>query len=241
MEIPTFTWFNLLIATLVLMFIYFVMRLLHEFLNRLAKRNFWLNGFKKGLYLLFNLYEIIVILILCSIFLFINPVLHGLILLALILFSFSHIRNYISGRLALLDENLSIGKRLNIGSAKGVIVKMGYLGLQLRTATGLRFVSYRQLFEEGYSLVAVEEIGGFYLFEIEATNIKSKVNHLEWLIDAFLMTPYIDPNRHPELTYTNSQKNILKARILIREDSNLDDFVQLIQGWGYKCLVKIEE
>ena len=240
MALPVFSWLNFLGATIILLLAYLLMRLVHELLSRQMKKNEWLIGLKKGLYSLLKVYEIIVFLILGSVFIFINPILHGSILLAIVLFSFSHIKNYVSGKLASLDDNLSVGKRLDIGAAKGVIVKMGQLGIQLRTSTGIRFVSYTQLFSEGYNLVAVEEIGGFYQFELLPEDKNSSSNHIQRLMDAFLMTPYIDPSRQPELIFTDNTTNTMEARILIREDSNLDDFIQLINELGYQCNVKEE-
>lgn len=238
MILPVFSWLNFLAATIILLLTYLLMQLIHELLSRQVQKNEWLAGLKKGLYRLLRLYEIIVFLILGSVFIFINPILHGSLLLAVVVFSFSHIRNYVSGKLASLDDNLSVGKRLNIGTAKGVIIKMGHLGIELRTSTGIRFVNYTNLFSEGYSLVAVEEIGGFYQFELLPKDKKSSSNHIQKLMDAFLMTPYIDPSRQPELIYTDSATTTMEARILIREDSNLDDFIQLINAWGYQCKVK---
>jgi len=238
MTLPVFSWLNFLGATILLLLVYLLMELIHELLNRQLKKSDWLIGLKKGLYILLSLYEIIVFLILGSVFIFINPILHGAILLAIVIFSFSHIRNYVSGKLASLDDNLSVGKRLNIGTAKGVIIKMAQLGIQLRTSTGIRFVSYTQLFSEGYNLVSVEEIGGFYQFELLPEDKNSSSNHIQKLTDSFLMTPYIDPSRQPELIYTDNFSKTMEARILIREDSNLDDFMQLINEWGYQCKVK---
>jgi hypothetical protein len=240
MTLPVFSWLNFLGATIILLLVYLLMRLTDEFLSRQLKNNRWLTGIEKGLYKLLKVYEIIVFLILGSVFIFINPLFHGVILLAVVLFSFSHIKNYVSGNLASLDGNLSVGKRLDIGSAKGVIVKMGQLGIQLRTSTGIRFVSYTNLFSEGYNLVAVEEIGGFYQFELLPKDKNSSSNHIQRLMDEFLMTPYIDPSRQPELIHTNHLTGTMEARILIREDSNLDDFIHLINDWGYQCKVKEE-
>lgn len=240
MTIPTFTWSSFLIAALLLLLLYGVMRIAYALLRRLSHKNHWIREFQRGLYHLFKLYEIIVSVVLCSIFIFIDPILHGLALLAIFVFSFPHIRNYVSGRLAIFDENLSIGKRLKIGNANGVIIKMGQLGIQIRTATGMRFVNYSQLFSEGYSLIAVEEIGGFYQFELEPIQTTTNINHLQTLMDTFLMIPYIDPNRKPELAYLDANHTRMGARILIREDSHLDDFIQLIQDKGYQCTVKTD-
>ena len=240
MTLPVFSWLNFLGATIILLLAYLLMELVHELLSRQLKKNEWLIGLKKGLYTLLRVYEIIVFLILGSVLIFINPILHGSILLAVVLFSFSHIKNYVSGKIASLDDNLSVGKRLDIGSAKGVIVKMAQLGIQLRTSTGIRFVSYTKLFSEGYNLVAVEEIGGFYQFELLPDNKNSSSNHIQRLSDEFLMTPYIDPSRQPELIFTDNETQTMEARILIREDSNLDDLIQLINEWGYQCTVKEE-
>ena len=109
MILPVFSWLNFLAATIILLLTYLLMQLIHELLSRQVQKNEWLAGLKKGLYRLLRLYEIIVFLILGSVFIFINPILHGSLLLAVVVFSFSHIRNYVSGKLASLDDNLSVG------------------------------------------------------------------------------------------------------------------------------------
>jgi len=237
----SFTWFNFFVVAAVLAVSYSLMRIIYSFLKNWRIGNFWVNILEKGIYSILKIYEIIAVLILCTVFVFINLPLHGLMLFITVLFSFSHIRNYVSGRLALLENELTIGKRLKIGQSKGVIVKRGMMGLQLRTATGLRFVAYTKLFSEGYDLVAVEEIGGFYVFQIQPKKDSPKVNHLEALSDAFLTAPYIDPKRLPVLNYSANNHQEIEARILLREDNHLNELVELIQEWGYNCSTKIDD
>ena len=165
--------------------IYLAIRLVYEFLKRQTGKPVFLYYLQQGLFRLIQLYEIIVFLILGSILIFINPVLHGVILLAIVVFGFSHIRNYVSGRLVLLDDNLSVGKRLKVGQIKGVIVKLGLFDIQIRTALGISFVNYVRLFQEGYSLIDVEEIGGFYEFELKPVANSTQKNHIQHLKDAF--------------------------------------------------------
>ncbi len=236
---PSFSWFNFLVVAAVLVISYSLMRLIHTFLIKKTTNNIWIEKLSQAIYIILKIYEIITGLILSAVFVFINPPLHGLMLLVTIIFGFSHIHNYVSGRLAMLESELTIGKRLKIGDAKGVIVKMSNTGLQLRTATGLRFVNYSRLFKEGYDLVAVEEVGGFYLFQIKPTSKVSKNNHLLWLQDAFLTTPYIDPQRLPELSI-DENTHLIEARILLREDNDLNELVELVKEWGYDCSTKID-
>ncbi len=239
MTLPNFTWINFFVATIVLGLIYVAIRLLYALLKQQVNKPKLLYQIQQGLFRLIQLYEIIVFLVLGMIFIFIHPVLHGLFLLAIAIFGFSHIRNYVSGRLVLLDDNIAIGKRLKTGNIKGVIVKLGLFDAQIRTATGISFVNYVRLFQEGYSLIDVEEIGGFYEFELTPTNTSNK-NHIQTLQDAFFMMPYLDANRQPELINDLAAGKI-EARVLIREDSHIDDFTQLLKKLGYQCEVKISD
>lgn len=238
---PSFIWFEFFIVAAVLMVSYSILRILHTVLIRWGGNQGWVRMLKQIIYSIKKIYEIIAVLILGAVFVFINPPLHGLMLLIACIFGYSHVGNYVSGRLALLENELTIGKRLKIGDAKGVIVKRGIMGLQLRTATGLRFVGYTQLFQEGYDLVSAEEIGGFYVFEMKPTPKTNKGNHLEWLTDALFAAPYIDPKRLPELAYINESQQQIEAKILLRENNNLSELVQLVKEWGYDCTTKIDD
>jgi hypothetical protein len=238
---PSFTWFDFLIVAAVLMVSYSVLRILHTVLSRWGGNRSWVRMLKQIIYSIKKIYEIIAVLILGAVFVFINPPLHGLMLLIACVFGFSHVRNYVSGRLALLENELTIGKRLKIGDSRGVIVKRGIMGLQLRTASGLRFVGYTQLFQQGYDLVSAEEVGGFYVFEMKPKVKTKNSNHLEWLTDALFAAPYIDPKRLPELAYTDETEQQIEAKILLRENNNLNELVQLVKEWGYDCTTKIDD
>jgi len=130
-------------------------------------------------------YEPIVVLLLLSAFVLVNPPFHGMLAALVVIGSFTHIKNYISGRIMQLDKNITVGNRINVDKQKGVISDMGRLGLKLKTEKGTQYFNYSKLMADGYLLLSGEEIGGFHRLKIIPKEPKEKVNYQLRLMDMF--------------------------------------------------------
>ena len=183
-------------------------------------------------------YEPLVLLILGSVFVLVNPPFHGMVMAILVIGGFTHIKNYISGRIIQLDKTISLGNRMKIENQKGIISKIGRLGLQLKAEKGTQFINYSKLMEDGFMLLSGEEIGGYYNLKITPKAINEKTNYTQQLLDFFATTPYLDWNFKPHLSVTDGETAAMNAKIMVREDSHLQDLVKVIEERGFVCKVK---
>ena len=233
-----FSWGDFLTIAVVLIALYFLLQFLHQLLERFQLMGNFQKRLKKWIYHLLVFYEPLVILILSSVFVLINPLFHGLLLGLLLLIGFSHVKNYMSGRIVQFNNSIDIGKNLSTNGLHGIISKIERLGLKVSTHKGLFFISYSQLLEQGYLVESGEEIGGLYHLKIvptEESDDKEKTNHILQLMDLLATAPYLDWNHQPKLVPSNEASRHINAHIIIKEESHLQDLMQLMEEWGYQC------
>lgn len=230
---PYFTWTNFFAAALLLWGVYWLLVLL---LRRM--RNGTLFGrFQKSIVSIIStfllLYEPITIMILTFEFLFINPVMHGTLLLLLTVVGFSRIRDYLSGRIILATTLVGEGKRMKTPQASGVISRIGWIGLYLQTGESLRFVNYSNLITGGYSLSTGQKVGGYYQLNIKVGEDQKPADSLRELADKFLSAPYLDRTFKPEFAFAAGRKDKINARVSVREEQHLRMLLELMEEWGY--------
>lgn len=233
---PYFTWTNLLLAALLLWGGYFLLRYVNEKLRGstlLGKHQRSVTNFIATFLLLF---EPITVLMLSMIFLFINPPVHGIILLAIGIGTFGRIRDYLSGRIILTSPLVAEGKRMKTSRYAGTITRIGRMGLYLQTGEGLHFVNYSNLIIEGFSLTTGKEVGGYYLLNIRPVK-KEDQEPLRELADRFVTTPYLDRTFKPEISLNERDAQQIDARIAVREELHLRELLELMAEWGYPATV----
>ncbi|MEZ4883462.1 MAG: hypothetical protein R3E32_01905 [Chitinophagales bacterium] len=236
----TYTQFSLgsfLTIAIVLFALYFLLQFIHQILERLDVFGSFQKYPKKWIYHLLLVYEPLVVLILVSVFILIYPLFHGLLVGLLLLAGFSHIKNYMSGRIVQFDNAIGVGKKLVTDDLKGIILYLGRLGLKLSTVKGLLFVSYSQLLSKGYLLESGEEIGGLYHLKISPKEPAEKIDYVLQLMDLLATAPYLDWNHKPALLASNETPNQIDAQMIIKEESHVHDLMLLIEEWGFTCKI----
>ena len=215
-----------------LVLLYFLL----TFARQILKNNNYLGELRLPLLKLIErtllFYEPLVLLILVSIFVLIRPPLHGLWVVLLIIGGFSHIKNYISGRILQLEQGIAVGNQIKFGGQKGVISKIGRLGLQLKSGKGTHHLNYSKLMSEGFTQSSGEEVGGLHKLKISPKEGINK-NPLVHLKDLMTTTPYLDWNYQP--SFTPTEDNGYQVRVMVREEGHLEDLVRLVEEWGYDC------
>ena len=99
-------------------------------------------------------------------------------------------------------------------------------------------MGYSKPFNEGYSALSSDEIGGFYDLQIIPDNNNSLTQQLTAIEDLLVTVPYLDIYHQPKLQLVNDKTTtFIKCSILLKENSYLADFEQLINEWGYTCKV----
>lgn len=232
---PLFGWIDLLVASLLLYGVYALVSLL---INRLDKTK-RPEGFRARTHQILSvgllLFEPVAALMLIMIFVFINPPVHGLIVLLLIGAGFSRIRDYLSGRIVLFTPLISVGKRMKTDRYTGVISRINRIGLYLQTGEGLHFVNYTSLLTEGYSLITGKDIGGYY--QLVLTPPEDSHESLRELTDRLTTTPYLDRSFRPELAYAENDEDRIQARLSVREEKHLNELLALLREWGYPATI----
>ena len=183
------------------------------------------------------LYEPLSFLLLTAAFIWINPSFHGLLIALFFIVVLPQLKDYWTGFFIRHDKAIVVGNRLQCIDNQGVIVDVNRLGLRMKTNQGIQFLAYGKLFSEGYIQLSGEEIGGFYRLKIAPKKEDPKVNDYKRLTDLLSTAPYLDWNHKPEIKETKSKKYKFRIRVLVKEQSHLQDLLSLIEEWGYTCFI----
>lgn len=229
-----FTWGQFLVFTIGVILFYLVLYFIKKLLIRLPF-SASIKSISRGVFHnILVIYEPLSFLVLLIAFVFIKPLFHGILVFLLLLITFPYLKTYMSGRLLLLNEHIVEGTILKIKSGEGIVSHMGRMGLDLQTNEGLLRVNYANILQDGYTLVASDEIGGFYQLKVGHEE-DSKLNHAQRLADLLATTPYIDWGYKPDVLPTGDVNKQLEVRVLIKEENHLYDLIALIKEWGYSC------
>lgn len=230
-----FTWSRFFMVAIGLALLYFLLKFARQILNNTNYLGELRLPLIKTIDRTLLFYEPIVLFILISLFILIRPPLHGLWALLLTIGGFTHIRNYISGRILQLDQGITLGNQIKFGGHKGIISNIGRLGLQLKSGKGKHHVSYSKLMSEGFTQSAGEEIGGLYKLKVFPKEDNNRNDYQTHLRDLMATTPYLDWNYQPILN--KGEDNYYQAKVMVREEGHLQDLVRLVEEWGYECQI----
>ncbi|MBB4080690.1 hypothetical protein GGR28_003325 [Lewinella aquimaris] len=232
---PHFGWTDLLFAVLLLYGSYALLLMVRDRLQKTKRAE----GFRAGAYRIIApfllLYEPLTALVLTVIFVFIDPLLHGLLLLIVVVAGFSRLRDYLSGRIVLFNPLIGVGKRMRTDRHKGVISRIGRIGLYLQTGEGLHFINYTTLLTEGFSLITGKDIGGYY--QLEMPHPEGISHPLRHLADQLTTTPYLDRSFKPDLAFAGKDQQRIHARLSVREEKHLSELLTLFNEWGYPATI----
>ena len=230
-----FRWLDLLLTALGLLGCHVVLRGAERLLALATTQRKLANQARKLVHDLLTLFEPLGFILLCSVFIFINPPFHGLLLALLILAGFSHVKNYMSGRFIHLDRAFEAGIKLKTNQIQGVISRLGKFGLHLQTTDGPHHIPYSKLLYDGYTLVSGKESGGFCHLKIRLDPAQPGNKASAELMEILATTPFLDLNYKPELLPVNEEANFIEAKVLLREDGHLFDLRRLLKELGYHC------
>ncbi len=236
-----FSWGDLLTTAIALLALYFVLHSVGRFIPQIPFFRNFERQIDLAIHYLLLIYEPMVLIILGSVFVLVHPTLHGMLMGLLLVAGFSHMKNYLSGRLIQLDNTLAPGKRVAIQDLKGIILKMGRLGINLQTADGWHFMDYGSLFSKGYTLISGEEIGGFYLLKITQKDPDKGPPQRDEVLDLLLTAPYLDMKHKPEFLPIEEDSSELIVRISVKDEGHLYELMTLIREWGYQVAESTED
>ncbi len=229
-----FSWGQLLITVGELLLFFGLL----YFLRGLLERAYLLGNFQnRALRLVHEILLIgkpLAILLVLMVFVFINVPFHGALVLTAFIFAFNHIKNYISGQVIKFDPYFALGKQIKTANFQGIISAIGNFGLKTTTSKGIQFIDYSTLTQQGYLLQSGEEISGYYQLKISRENTL-KDNFQKRLMDLLVMTPFLDWNHKPEISFIDEHQ--LNVKVLVKEETHLYDFINWLKGFDYDCKI----
>jgi hypothetical protein len=178
------------------------------------------------------LFDLLAVAILGLTFVFIHPVRHGMLTAVIVVAGFSSLRNFINGRLLLLDKSIAGADHIRVGKREGRIAKRGRFGLYLRTVEGLVHVPYTQVVETGFSLVSGGNMGSFRHLHLRPH--EKNEGEPESLRHLLAYAPYLDRERPAELTPLPDGS--CSAKLILRQSRYLPDLILLLQEAGWEAL-----
>ncbi|MCB0706701.1 MAG: hypothetical protein KDC34_15405 [Saprospiraceae bacterium] len=231
-----YSWFDLFATAAVLGLSYLLLKMLKRLLRRIVLPKYIMEPLRKGVHWALLFFEPIAALLLTVIYVFIRPVIHAPIVVILLLGAYSHLRNYLSGFMLQLYENIAIGNRLQLTNIRGVVVSLGRLGLQLHTHEGVHFTNYSSLLADGFTRITGKEAGGFYQLNISEKEQPSgsKNNSYNRLEDLLAHAPFISPKHRPDLAQDLNAVGLFSAKVLVEEEFHLQELLALLdeRGWA---------
>lgn len=231
---PHFTW-TFFLGTVVFLLLFYGILL---FLERQAHQLPVTLKFKERLFnklrSLLILYDLIFVVITTSIFMLLNPIWHGIIVLFLISITFPLMRNYMIGRFLCFDPEFQQGKRITVDQDTGVINKMNRLGIYVITNNGMKYINYMILQERGFSLLTDSLMQEYCDLNITANDRDHSNLSAEMLLYKLMGVPYLDSEYRPTLI-TNNANTEFQIRVLIRKGDHQQELINLIKDWGYDC------
>jgi len=239
MKMIHYTWANFLEIAVFLVIFWFVLLFFRDIFERTRWFGKSQDSVQRGMDVLLLLFEPLAILLLLGVFVFVNPWLHGLIVLLILVGGFSHFRNYFSGRIVRFDKKIVVGKSINTDNVQGIIDCRERLGLRIKTSKGIQFIGYSNLLKNGYMLLADKEIGGFYHLRIKPEENNENKNHLQYLFDLLVTTPFIDHSLKPEFIENEDKEkaDVISMQVSVREKTHLSELTNLIKERGYLCKI----
>ena len=176
-----------------------------------------------------TVFQPLAFIIALSVFVFINPLLHGVIIGLVLIFSFLHLKNYLSGRLVLLDGTITPGKQITYNSISGTISRCGHLGIMVLTKDGIHHISYSNLLSKGYTITPDDP--GSHSCKLVVSYQDEKLP-LKTLRDLLSESPYIDTSYHWNIEQ-NESHCIVKCHIYYPE--NLPELLDALKESGFNA------
>jgi|AntRauTorckE5430_2_1112549.scaffolds.fasta_scaffold09196_2 hypothetical protein len=231
----TFSWSEFLFLGAILVAAYFLLQLIKRFLRITQLFGNYRRTLKTLIDNTLLIFEPTVILLLVSAFLMLNPIYNGLLLGLVVLFGFVHIRNYVHGRIIQSNNALTIGREIKIADLEGIVHQIERLGLKIKTAKGVHYMNYAHIVKTGYILLSGDDISGFYELLIQPKTPDARVDYEEELMDYLSTVPYLDWHHKPEIVIEDDYQ--IKARVMVKDESHVQELMALINGWNYSCKI----
>ncbi|MGB0427713.1 MAG: hypothetical protein ACPGEC_02160 [Flavobacteriales bacterium] len=203
-----FTWFFALKLFLFLAAFYLLLKMLLRLLPFALQNNPYKDpilNVLKGFKVLLKPLSIVAMLVAV---ISIDVLVHGILFLVLALFSYTYIKNYLSGIVFKINLLVKKGEQINLGETTGKIDKFLPFGFILRNNLGAQYVPYSQLDKTGFQIKysAAKTSTQHFLIQSIASN--------QDILDALFHCPFVDYSKKPDCSQPNkTNQRLLKIRL----------------------------
>ncbi|MBT8219967.1 MAG: hypothetical protein KJP00_09080 [Bacteroidia bacterium] len=177
--------------------------------------------------------EPVIVLMIATYFLSINPIMHLLILAVVFLFGYGQIKDYFTGKSMLYSNELPLRSRIEYGDKIGLIMDRSRFGIHIQTKDGVDFLRYSKLYQDGFKLNTLDTYGGYFEFQVDANNFGDMSIHD--IKEMILQSPYSNILYDTQVNSSVSPGQI-QFNVHLRDESHLDDLKLFLKSNGVDTL-----
>lgn len=152
----------------------------------------------------------------------INPINHTIFLVAIGVFGYKSITNYINGIILKMNPLIEIGAVIDTNNYLGEIKKMIPLGIVINTETGERFISYNKIEKKGFSIKSNNNSLLRQTLYITMDYNKDKV------LDLLFDSPLLNNREFPSIKNTKID-NVFKLQYSLEDGAMTEDLLQFLR------------
>ncbi|MEL6388746.1 MAG: hypothetical protein AAFQ02_01180 [Bacteroidota bacterium] len=226
------TWSHLLLVLILLFGLGILLRIAHRVLRSTDYLPRYTKRLREAMRIVLIVYEPVALTIMTSLFVLVNPVLHGIITFIILIGSIGIIRSYLSGRVVRWDADLKTSMQITTDDKVGLISNLGRVGIRIKNEKGVQYVSYRKLMDDGYMLSSGDFGGRYHTIYINtdgSTQTHDRtVSEIEELI---LASPFVEAD--PATAVSHDDETGIKLRVLVRDQQHLTHFMRSLRAKNY--------
>lgn len=217
-----FTWEDFIKLALALLLLYVALKFATQIFVKLTKKTRTKRWLRRVFDRLFIFYIPVGITLLLIVFVGINILAHGIVILILGLLSFNYIKSYLNGIQFRSNPLVEKGKFLQIEDYSGEIEQLLAFGVILKGLKGKRFVNYSTIEKQGFGIKSTEE--GSLRRTLYLNTKEVAIN----IPDLLFENPLINYNEPPELNKTDAGDR-LKLVLTMEKGAKLEHIIEFLE------------
>lgn len=214
------TWQGLFSLVIILIIAYWLLKLITYALNQFAKRNITNKKTIVTLTKVLMLYKPLAAILILLDFIFINYIVHTIILVIIGVFAYSQIKNYVNGIFLKLNPLINVDAIISVSKYTGEIKKLMPLGLILSTENGERFINYSTIESNGFSIKSNDNslLRQTLYLKTEKTQ--------EQVLDMLFDNPILNFDENP--TIKTAENNLLKLQYTLEAGETTETLIAFL-------------
>ena len=216
-----FTWDNFVKVLIGLFIFYWLLKIITLVLLKLSGKIKTKRKVRRWSSDILLIFKPISVLLLLTVFIGINYVIHGILLLIVGIFCFQYIKSYLNGILFKTNPLIDRGRIIISGEYKGEILELMHLGTVLGVSNGKRFIDYSKIQQQGFSIIKEDEDSLLKTLYLSENVTETQV------LDILFDNPQVNFLKPPTVKKsTTTGQHILK--FTLERGGNLEDLVDFL-------------